>query len=124
MGNLSKKILLLLVFLALSFYLWKNDFFVKKDKLTQEEKIEEVKVLPIIIENNSTPETEAKAQEFSLLKSKCPINESTFSISFSYKKDKFNVLVAKDKEDEFWLWLATNYPKLDKNSFVITITEQ
>lgn len=124
MRNLSKKILLLLVFLALSFYLWKNDFFFKKNKFTQEEKTEEVKVLPIIIENNSTPETEAKAQEFFLLKSKCPINESTFSINFSYKKDKFDVLVAKDKENEFWLWLATNYPKLDKNSFVITITEQ
>jgi len=121
MGNLSKKILLLLVFLALLFYLWKNDFFLKKDKFTKEEKIEEVKVLPIIIENNSTPETEAKAHEFSLLKSKCPINENTFSISFSYKKDKFDVLVAKDKEDNFWLWLATNYPKLDKNLFVITI---
>lgn len=124
MGNLSKKILLLLIFLVLSFYIWKNNFFVKTNKFIQEEKIEEIKVMPIIIENNSTPETEAKAQEFFLLKSKCPVNESTFNINFSYKKDKFDVLVTKDKEDEFWTWLTANYPKLDKSSFVITITEQ
>lgn len=80
---------------------------------------EEVKVLPIVIVDNTTPETEEKAAQFALLKSKCPINEDAFNINFSYKNDKFDVLLVADKESEFWQWLAVNYPKLEKDSFIV-----
>ena len=80
---------------------------------------EEVRVLPITISDNSTLETEERAEEFSLLKSKCPIDENTFKINFSYKNDNFDVFVVADKQDEFWQWLKLNYPKLEKDSFTI-----
>lgn len=92
--------------------------------LVEEASVEEVskeavKVLPITISDNSTLETEERAKEFSLLKSKCPIDENTFKINFSYKNDNFDVFVVADKQDAFWQWLKLNYPKLEKDSFTI-----
>lgn len=84
-----------------------------------EETNEEVKVMPIVISDHSTLETEERAKEFSLLKSKCPINQNNFNINFSYENDNFEVFLTKNKEEEFWQWLKVNYPKLGKDSFTI-----
>lgn len=80
---------------------------------------ENVKVFPVAIVENVNPDTEERAAQFAILKSKCPVNEDTFSINFSYKNDKFDVLLVADKENEFWQWLAVNYPKLEKDWFVV-----
>lgn len=149
MTNQLKKILLLLIFSAALFYFWKSGIFLEKKMSIQEEihkssllgdllsdsntqveiqqpidlvaevSNEEVRVLPITISDNSTLETEERAKEFSLLKSKCPIDENTFKINFSYKNDNFDVFVVADRQDEFWQWLKLNYPKLEKDSFTI-----
>jgi len=79
-----------------------------------------LKVLPIVIEDTSTPETIEKAKQFATLKSKCPVTTANFEIDFSYSEDKFNVFIVLDKEAEFWKWLGENYPALDVNSFILT----
>lgn len=79
----------------------------------------EVKVLPIVISENITAETEEIATQFAMLKSKCPIYKDTFNLDFSYENDKFEAFVVTDKENEFWQWLATNYPKLKATSFTV-----
>jgi len=78
------------------------------------------KVLPITLEDTSTPETIEKAKQFATLKSKCPIVTTDFEIDFSYSDDRFNVFVVLDQEPKFWQWLKENYPALDANSFLLT----